>query len=88
MLEPFREVGANFSLQVSSRTQFTKTNKKKVIPENQCEKHSVFLVCSKGFFFFVFFFFLVRAMTGNAKITHCRTGNGTLSTKHRTLKAT
>ena len=38
-LEPLGEVGANFSLQLSSRTQFTKVNNKKVIPENQCEKH-------------------------------------------------
>ena len=38
-LEPLREVGANFSLQLSSRTQFTKINNKKVISENQCEKH-------------------------------------------------
>ena len=30
---------ANFSLQLSSRTQFTKINNKKVIAENQCEKH-------------------------------------------------
>ena len=28
-----------FSLQLSSRTQFTKINNKKVIAENQCEKH-------------------------------------------------
>ena len=39
MLEPLGEVGANFSLQLSSRTQFTKINDKKVIAENQCEKH-------------------------------------------------
>ena len=39
MLEPLGEVGANFSLQFSSRTQFTKINNKKVIAENQCEKH-------------------------------------------------
>ena len=38
-LEPLGEVGANFSLQLSSRTQFTKINNKKVISENQCEKH-------------------------------------------------
>ena len=38
-LEPLGEVGANFSLQLSSRTQFTKINTKKVIAENQCEKH-------------------------------------------------
>ena len=38
-LEPFGEIGANFSLQLSSRTRFDKINKKKVIPENQCEKH-------------------------------------------------
>ena len=39
MSEPLGEVGANFSLQLSSRTQFTKINNKKVIAENQCEKH-------------------------------------------------
>ena len=39
MLEPLGEVGANCSLQLSSRTQFTKINNKKVIAENQCEKH-------------------------------------------------
>ena len=38
-LEPLGEVGANFSLQLSSVTQFTKINNKKVIAENQCEKH-------------------------------------------------
>ena len=39
MLEPLGEVGANFSLQLSSRTQFTEINNEKVIAENQCEKH-------------------------------------------------
>ena len=38
-LEPLGEVGAKISLQLSSRTQFTKNNNKKVIAENQCEKH-------------------------------------------------
>ena len=38
-LEPLGEVGANFSLQLSSRTQFAKINNKKDIAENQCEKH-------------------------------------------------
>ena len=38
-LKPLGEVGANFSLQFSSQTQFTKINNKKVIAENQCEKH-------------------------------------------------
>ena len=33
------EIGANFSLQLLSRTQFAKINYKKVIAENQCEKH-------------------------------------------------
>ena len=48
MLEPLGEVGANFSLQLSSRTQFTKSIIKKVIAENQCEKHkksSLFKSC-------------------------------------------
>ena len=39
MLEPLGEVGANFSLQLSSGTQLAKINIKKVIAENQCEKH-------------------------------------------------
>ena len=39
MLEPLGEFGANFFLQLSSRTQFTKINNKKVIAEYQCEKH-------------------------------------------------
>ena len=39
MLEPFGDVGANFSLQLLSRTQFAKIKNKKVITENQCEKH-------------------------------------------------
>ena len=39
MLEPFGEVGANLSLQLSSRTQFAKIKNKKVIAENQCETH-------------------------------------------------
>ena len=38
-LEPFGEVGAKFSLQLSSRTQFDKINKKKVFADNQCETH-------------------------------------------------
>ena len=51
ILEPLGEVGANFSLQLSSRTQFTKINNKKVITENQCEKHkksslNAFSTCS------------------------------------------
>ena len=53
MLEPLGEVGANFSLQLSSQTQFTKINNKKVIAENQCEKHK-----KSSFFFFFFFFYL------------------------------
>ena len=35
-LGPFGEIGANFSLQLSSRTRFDKINKKKVIAENKC----------------------------------------------------
>ena len=38
-LGAFGEIGANFSLQLSSRTRFDKINKKNVIAENQCEKH-------------------------------------------------
>ena len=39
IMDPFGEIGANFSLQLSSRTQFAKFSNKKVIAENQCEKH-------------------------------------------------
>ena len=39
IMEPFGEISANFSLQLSSRTQFAKISYKKVIAENQCEKH-------------------------------------------------
>ena len=39
-----------FSLQLSSQTRFDKINKKKVIAENQYEKHK------KSSFFFFFFF--------------------------------
>ena len=39
MSEPLGEVGAIFSLQLLSQTQFTKFNNKKVIAENQCVKH-------------------------------------------------
>ena len=38
MLEHFGEVGAYSSQQLSSR-HFTKIYNKKVIPQNQCEKH-------------------------------------------------
>ena len=37
--EPFGEIGANFSLQLSSPTQFGKISNKKIISENQFEKH-------------------------------------------------
>ena len=36
---PLGEIGAYFSLQLPSRTQLAKINNKKVIAENQCEKH-------------------------------------------------
>ena len=39
IMEPFGEIGANFSLQFSSPTQIAKISNKKVIAENQCEKH-------------------------------------------------
>ena len=38
-MEPFGEIGTNFSLQLLSPTQFAKISNKKVIAENQCEKH-------------------------------------------------
>ena len=40
VLEPFGEVGAIFSLQFSSPTQFAKSKNIKVIAENQCEKQT------------------------------------------------
>ena len=39
IMEPFGEIGANVSLQLSSRTQFAKISNKKVIAKNQCKKH-------------------------------------------------
>ena len=36
---PLGEIGANFSPQLSLRTQFPKIISKKIIAENQCEKH-------------------------------------------------
>ena len=41
MLEPFGEVGANFSLQLLWWTQLCKIKNKKVMAENQCEKHKL-----------------------------------------------
>ena len=41
MLEPFGQVGAIFSLQLSSQTQLCKIKNKKFIPENQCEKQKI-----------------------------------------------
>ena len=37
-MKRFGEIGADFSLQHSSRTQSAKISNKKVIAENQCEK--------------------------------------------------
>ena len=39
IIDPFGEIGANFSFQLSSPTQFAKISNKKVIADNQCEKH-------------------------------------------------
>ena len=36
---PFGEIGANFPIQLSSQSHFAKIENKKVIGENQCEKH-------------------------------------------------
>ena len=67
MLEPIGEIGANFSLQHSSRSEFAKIQNKKVIAENQCEKHKkssleqikdeigVILEVDPHYFFYVFF---------------------------------
>ena len=53
------EIGANFSLQLSSQTQFAKIKNKKVIAENQCEKHK-----KKSSFFFFFFSNFPHASSG------------------------
>ena len=42
--EPFGEIGANFALQLSSRTQFAKISNRKVIAENQYEN-----IITRGF---------------------------------------
>ena len=39
LIEPIGEVGANFSLQLSSQSQFAKIKNKEVVVENHCEKH-------------------------------------------------
>ena len=39
IMEPSGKIGANFSLQLSSQTEFAKISNKIVIAENQCEKH-------------------------------------------------
>ena len=36
---PYGEIGANFPLQLSLRSHLAKIENKKVIAENQCEKH-------------------------------------------------
>ena len=41
------KVGVIFSLQLTSRTQFAKIKTKKVIAENQCEKHELFFFKKK-----------------------------------------
>ena len=41
ILKQFGEVGANFSLQLSSLSGFAKIKHKKVIDENQCVKHKI-----------------------------------------------
>ena len=37
--EPFAEIGAYFPVQLSSRSHFANIENKKVIAENQCQKH-------------------------------------------------
>ena len=36
---PYGKIGANFPVQLSSRSHFANIENKKVIAENQCEKH-------------------------------------------------
>ena len=38
---PFGEIGANFPVQPSSRSHFANIENKKVIADNQCEKHKL-----------------------------------------------
>ena len=61
MLEPHGEVGANFSLQLSSRTQFTKINNKKVFAENQCEKQKKIEFTVKQLYLFTYKHILFQA---------------------------
>ena len=39
MWSRFGEVGANFSLQLSKHSQFSKIKNRNVMAKNQCEKH-------------------------------------------------
>ena len=58
MLEPLGEVGANFSLQLSSRKQFTKINNKKLL-----SKINVKNIKNRVFFFFFFFLIFHKILT-------------------------
>ena len=52
IMEPFGEIGAYFSLQLSSRTQFAKISTKELSPKIKVKNRK-----TRGFFFFFFFFF-------------------------------
>ena len=45
MLETFEEIGANFSLQLSSQTHFAKIENTNVIAKKQCEEHQKLSLC-------------------------------------------
>ena len=58
-------VGANFSIQLSSQSQFSKTKIEEVIAENKCEKHkkivfiSILHILKKLFSFMISIFHIL-----------------------------
>ena len=62
------EIGANFSQHLSSRTQFAKINYKKVIAENQCEKHKKSSLVNIILFYFILHLHFVNASLKRPRI--------------------
>ena len=67
IMKPFGEIGAVFSLQLSSRTQFAKISNKKGIAENQCEKHTIMCLSMKVYIVPFFYYFLNETMIHTGK---------------------
>ena len=86
----WKKIGANFSLQLLPRTQFAKISDKKVIAENQCEKHKtiefsisswpVFFVLTKNLFFFFIIFIFQETCNRQNIYLHIQTFSYILST--------